>query len=409
MLKRIVMLAICLFSSLLIVQAQQTPPEPINQALANLSGLVNQNVTLNDVFWSFEQIQFPDTSLGCPQPGVMYSQVVTLGFRFLITYNNVDYDYRVTADGRFTILCSTVTSTQAAPQCPPPDQAGWLPPRLTLGGFGRVIPGNLPNNVRDVPGQSGNLIGEIQPGQTFTITEGPVCTSLDRLIWWRVNAFGLEGWTTEGLAPDYYLEPIDAAGNPLVTPPPGLDLPDLSLPLLTSLQPIASAQGQESLINLSAISPTAPLVAVTPADGSLQIINYQTGEDVVRVSPFEGGISALAFGFSSAELRSYFAAGSPDGSLRAWEQSFEGTFTDLPALPRGTSGITALSFGEDSILAAGAEDSTVSLFNVSTGQLISLLAAPAEPAGPVRGIRFTRDAVVVTYSTGLVQVFAAVG
>ncbi len=405
MFKRLLLLALFLLSSALIVHAQQ-PPEPINLALANLSGVVNKNLTLNDLQnWSFEQVQFPDSSLGCPQPGAIYTQVVTLGYRFLLTYNNVDYDYRVSADSRFVVLCSSITSTQAAPQCPPPDEAGWLVPRLTLGGFGRVIPGGLPNNVRDVPGQSGNLIGEIQPGQTFTVLEGPSCTVLDRLIWWRVNAFGLEGWTPEGVAPDYWLEPIDAAGNPLVVSDE-LALADLNAAALPNLQFIASAQGQESLVSLTAVSPVGTLVAVTPADGSIQIINYLTGDEVLRVSPFPAGVSALTFGYDSRTFGYYFVAGSSDGSVRAWSIGAQDSFTDLPALSTQPSGITTLTMAQESILAVGNEDGTISLFEVSTGRLFTTISAPTQAVGgPVRNITFAGDALIVTYATGLVQVY----
>jgi hypothetical protein len=412
MLKRVTLLCLLLLGSVWFARAQQ-PPEQINLALANLSGIVNQNLTLNDLQnWSFEQVQFPDTSLGCPQPGALYSQVVTLGFRFILTYNNVDYDYRVSADSRFTILCSSITTTQAAPQCPPPNEAGWLAPRLTPNGRGRVIPGGLPNNLRDVPGQSGALIGELQPGQAFTVLEGPSCTVLDRLIWWRVDANGAIGWTPEGVAPDYWLEPIDAAGNPLVTAaaPLANTLTILSPALLPSVQAISSAQGQESITDLSAVSTVQPLLAVTPADGSIQIINYADGTEILRISPFSAGVSALAFGASNLDARFFFAAGSSDGSLQAWEYSADGSFDDLPALIGTSSGITVLVFGEGGILAAGTEDSTVSLFNVMTGQLIHTLPAPTDAVGgPVRGITFTADALVITYSSGLAQALGVSG
>lgn len=405
MFKRLLLLALFLLSSALIVHAQQ-PPEPINLALANLSGVVNKNLTLNDLQnWSFEQVQFPDASLGCPQPGAIYAQVVTLGYRFLLTYNNVDYDYRVSADSRFVVLCSSITSTQAAPQCPPPNEAGWLAPRLTLNGQGRVIPGGLPNNLRDVPGQSGALIGELQPGQTFRVIDGPSCTVLDRLIWWRVDANGAIGWTPEGVAPDYWLEPIDAAGNPLVLSDE-IALADLTAASLPNLRFISSAQGQESLVSLTAVSPIGPLVALTPADGSMQIINYLTGEEVLRVSPFPAGVSALAFGYDARTFGYYLIAGSSDGSVRAWSIGPQNSFTDLPALSPQPSGVTTLAMGRESVLAVGNEDGSISLFEVSTGRLFTTISAPTQAVGgPVRNITFTNDALVVTYATGLVQTY----
>jgi hypothetical protein len=403
MLKRILLLTLFLLAAVWVVRAQ---PEPINRALENLSGIVNKNLTLNDLQnWSFEQVQFPDTSLGCPQPGVVYSQVVTLGYRFVLTYNNVDYDYRVTADGRFTVLCSSITTTQAAPQCPPPDQTGWLPPRLTLNGQARVIPGGLPNNLRDVPGQSGALIGELQPGQTFTVIEGPSCTVLDRLIWWRVNANGAIGWTPEGVAPDYWLEPIDAAGNPLIVSEE-VALANLRATNLPGLQFVTSTQGQESLISLTAVDTIGQLFAVTPADGSVQIVNYQSGDEVLRISPFPAGVSAMTFGNDPRTFSNYFVAGSSDGSLRAWSISTENSFTELPVLITQPSGITTLVMDRQGVLAVGTDDGTISLFEIISGRLLTTLTAPTNAVGgPVRNITFTSDALIATYATGLVQVY----
>ncbi|MCS7001564.1 MAG: hypothetical protein NZ518_01830 [Dehalococcoidia bacterium] len=50
--------------------------------------------------------QFPDTSLGCPQPGMMYQQVITPGWVIELTLHNDVYTYHagrnrvVRCDGR---------------------------------------------------------------------------------------------------------------------------------------------------------------------------------------------------------------------------------------------------------------------------------------------------------------------
>ncbi len=85
-------------------------------------------------------------------------------------------------------------------QCP-----GFLPSRLTPGGWGRVTPG-LPNNVRAQPSYSANWIGQIPAGATFQVLGGPVCA--DSTAWYQVNYGGLIGWTVEGQAGTYWLEPV---------------------------------------------------------------------------------------------------------------------------------------------------------------------------------------------------------
>jgi len=46
-----------------------------------------------------EAIQFPDGSLGCPQPGMMYTQMVVPGYRVVVQAGGKTFDYRATRDG----------------------------------------------------------------------------------------------------------------------------------------------------------------------------------------------------------------------------------------------------------------------------------------------------------------------
>jgi len=40
-----------------------------------------------------EAVNWPDASLGCPQPDMMYAQVITPGFRILLSYAGETYVY----------------------------------------------------------------------------------------------------------------------------------------------------------------------------------------------------------------------------------------------------------------------------------------------------------------------------
>jgi hypothetical protein len=53
---------------------------------------------------SVEAVEWRDTSLGCPQPGMMYAQVITPGFRVVLEAGGKKYDYH-TDRGRFVVLC----------------------------------------------------------------------------------------------------------------------------------------------------------------------------------------------------------------------------------------------------------------------------------------------------------------
>ena len=53
---------------------------------------------------SVEAVEWPDASLGCPQPGMMYAQVITPGFRVVLEAEGQTYEYHTDA-GRFVVLC----------------------------------------------------------------------------------------------------------------------------------------------------------------------------------------------------------------------------------------------------------------------------------------------------------------
>lgn len=53
---------------------------------------------------SVEAVDWPDASLGCPQPGMAYTQVVTPGFRVVLEAEGRTYEYH-TDRGRLMVLC----------------------------------------------------------------------------------------------------------------------------------------------------------------------------------------------------------------------------------------------------------------------------------------------------------------
>jgi hypothetical protein len=53
---------------------------------------------------SVEAVEWSDASLGCPQPGTMYAQVITPGFCVVLEAKRQKYEYHADA-GRFVVLC----------------------------------------------------------------------------------------------------------------------------------------------------------------------------------------------------------------------------------------------------------------------------------------------------------------
>ncbi len=67
----------------------------------------------------------------------------------------------------------------------------------------------ISNYVRIEPGLKEDTLGKLKPGAVVWIKSGPRCA--DGLTWWYVRGLtGLEGWTAEGDAADYWLiQPLD--------------------------------------------------------------------------------------------------------------------------------------------------------------------------------------------------------
>ncbi len=53
-------------------------------------------------------MQWPDGSLGCPEPGVMYTQAVVDGSQIVVEAGGATYDYRLDGSGNFKLCKSPV-------------------------------------------------------------------------------------------------------------------------------------------------------------------------------------------------------------------------------------------------------------------------------------------------------------
>lgn len=85
----------------------ENSPAVLNDIVADVferSG--SKSATVNVV--KMEETVWRDGSLGCPQPGMMYTQALVDGYWIILEVDGVEYDYRATQNGTFR-LCETPT------------------------------------------------------------------------------------------------------------------------------------------------------------------------------------------------------------------------------------------------------------------------------------------------------------
>jgi len=75
----------------------------IKRAVEDLSGRLSLNTGLIHVISTEAQL-WPDSSLGCPQPGVVYTQQTVPGYRLRLEANGIDFFYH-TDEVDTVILC----------------------------------------------------------------------------------------------------------------------------------------------------------------------------------------------------------------------------------------------------------------------------------------------------------------
>jgi hypothetical protein len=58
---------------------------------------------------STEPVDWPDTSLGCPRPGMMYAQMITPGYRFLLEARGETYEVHTDRSVQNAVICETTS------------------------------------------------------------------------------------------------------------------------------------------------------------------------------------------------------------------------------------------------------------------------------------------------------------
>jgi hypothetical protein len=85
------------------VEQPSVPAAQVEKVVANVQAdlarrlaIPAQTITVQSV----EAVEWPDTSLGCPQPGMMYAQVITPGCRVVLLAAGNRYTYHSDSQGR---------------------------------------------------------------------------------------------------------------------------------------------------------------------------------------------------------------------------------------------------------------------------------------------------------------------
>jgi hypothetical protein len=76
--------------------------EQARQAAATKAGVALASVTVTSV----TAVNWPTSALGCPQPGIMYSQLVTPGYKIVVSANGQSFEYH-SDRGSNVVTCPT--------------------------------------------------------------------------------------------------------------------------------------------------------------------------------------------------------------------------------------------------------------------------------------------------------------
>lgn len=89
--------------------------EAVNLARTDLAarlGMVQANVTLAKA----EAVEWPDTSLGVPEPDKMYAPVITPGFRIVLSAGGKQFEYHAAKlGGKMKVVAAFKSETGATP------------------------------------------------------------------------------------------------------------------------------------------------------------------------------------------------------------------------------------------------------------------------------------------------------
>lgn len=360
MLRRLILYAI--LASLGIGVAAQGAPEQIQDALAAFNQKIGTNLTLSDFVWTWRQQTFPDSSLGCDEPGITPYQTSIAGYQFIFTYLGSTYEYRVSADRTKTVFCGIagepveLTDPNIAgivenhallsnSLCPaPPEGIVYPRSRLVVGIDARVSP-RSPSNIRQQARSSGALIGQIPAGETVRVLAVPNAENAEELcdpqgvIWVQVEYNGQAGFTAEAIQDEYYLDPL----------PPSAELP-AERPLITvsNLEMLHESARLQGNFGPALSWSTANTLAVSGGAGAEGVWLYTAdvltqNPRVIRALDRFSKITYSGLGIQSDTL----VLGAEDGSVHIWDLSPSSAMIERLVMNAHNAAVSAIAISAD--------------------------------------------------------------
>lgn len=335
--------------------AAQGAPDQIKDALEAFNQRLGTQFTLNDFLWTWEQQTFPDSHLGCPQPGVTAFQTSITGYRFLFTYAGDTYEYRVSADRTLTLFCGIVgempdTGPDVAGSIDdprilsnslcgaPPENVLYPRTRLAAGIEARVATAS-PVNLRTEPNNAAPLTAQIARGELIQVLNGPVCDAQGTL-WVQVDYNGLTGYTPEALNTDYYLEPM----------PPSAEVPrDSALLTIANAATLHESGRLQGNFGPGLAWSAANILAVTGDSGAEGVWVYQPvglASLPPRVIKSVDRFVRAAFATIPAR-RDTLLLGAGDGSVHIWSLDPASTLIERLVLNGHNSAVNAIAISPD--------------------------------------------------------------
>lgn len=90
----------------------EKPLDTARTLLAVVLGISADALELENITW--QRVAFPDTGLGCPEPGAAVLQVLTDGYSFLFTYQGHTYEIHTDLTGDSGVLCGEAQTAELA-------------------------------------------------------------------------------------------------------------------------------------------------------------------------------------------------------------------------------------------------------------------------------------------------------
>jgi hypothetical protein len=126
------------------LEGAQVPETIVQMAIDELASRLSVDASAVKVV-SASAVMWRDGSLGCPEPGVAYIQVLIEGYQIILEHAGQTYDYR--SDGRYVRLCDPTPPID-------PDVGGQVSPAIRFVGLA----------MTDLAQRLGVAAFEIEPG-----------------------------------------------------------------------------------------------------------------------------------------------------------------------------------------------------------------------------------------------------